>query len=70
MRLINRLELHDSAKNSHKYYEFNQDADGSIVIFWGRCLGHDSNGGQRREDREIAMKLLDQKLRKGYRVVK
>ena len=62
---ITRLELHNVDKNSHKYYEFHK-AGNVYQIYWGRCLGRDTNGGHRTETADVAMELMRQKMRKGY----
>jgi predicted DNA-binding WGR domain protein len=64
-----RLELHDRAANSHKYYQVVETREDVVEICWGRCLGRDSVGGTRTENKETAFDLIRQKQRKGYEVV-
>jgi predicted DNA-binding WGR domain protein len=64
-----RLELHDRVKNSHKYYQLVEMEQGMVDISWGRCLGRDTSGGERLVDRDLANKLLQQKIKKGYKIV-
>jgi predicted DNA-binding WGR domain protein len=64
-----RLELHDRAANSHKYYQVVETRADNVEICWGRCLGRDSVGGTRTENREMALELIRQKERKGYAIV-
>jgi len=64
-----RCELHDEDANTHKYYQLVETRDDVVEICWGRCLGRDTVGGSRTEDKQTALKLLTQKQRKGYEQV-
>jgi predicted DNA-binding WGR domain protein len=61
-----RLEYHDDYKNSHKFYEWVTMTDGTHLVRWGRI---DTKGQSQTVTRDEAKKRVDEKIRKGYRVV-
>lgn len=77
-----RLEFHDTAKNSHKFYEVHLvEVDGDqleVRTFWGRCRGY-GGGSARTQSKAVKYSQIDalvafedwvdKKEKKGYRLV-
>lgn len=52
-----RLEFHDNAKNSHKFYEVRLEQDGPdafrVKAEWGRCGGFGGSGHRESQVKDI-----------------
>lgn len=78
-----RLEFHNRAKNSHKFYEVHlvQRPDGMAEVrtYWGRCRGYGRCGSTQTQSKVVVYSPIDalvafedwvyKKQKKGYELV-